>query len=224
MIPALVWILLGMQALRHLALPLGFSFFAVPAGDSLIPWLQDFTAWFAVWALRITGIPVVLEGHWIAISSGTWEVAEACSGIRYLISSVALGTLFAFTVYKSWRRRAALIGASIVVPILANGVRAYSIILIAHKLDARLAEGIDHLIYGWLFFSLISGALLSLGFRWHELDFSGRKPNAAMEHVGLRRGPSSGMRLALAALAAVSIMASGVLAAHGLGKASLLHP
>jgi exosortase A len=170
LIPALVCTVMGGKYARLLLFPLLFLFFAIPAGDSLIPRLQDFTAWFTVSGLRLTGIPALLEGRRIYISSGIWEVAEACSGIRYLISSVALGALFAHIIYKSWVRRLLFVGASILVPIIANGVRAYTIVLLAHKVDPKLAVGIDHVIYGWVFFTFVILLLFMLGFKWHELQ------------------------------------------------------
>lgn len=168
LVPTLVCGVLGVNVARALLFPLGFLFFAVPAGSSLIPMLQDITAWFTVSGLHLTGIPAVLEGRRIYISSGVWEVAEACSGLRYLISSLALGTLFAYVVYRSWIRRALFVAASIVVPIVANGLRAFSIVVLAHKVNPDLALGVDHLIYGWIFFAFVILLLFMGGFRWHE--------------------------------------------------------
>ena len=168
LVPVLICAVLGVNVARVLLFPLGFLFFAVPAGSSLIPLLQDFTAWFTVSGLHLTGIPAVLEGRRIFISSGVWEVAEACSGLRYLISSISLGTLFAYLIYRSWIRRALFLAASIVVPIIANGVRAYSIVVLAHKVNPDLAVGIDHIIYGWIFFAFIMLLLFMVGLRWQE--------------------------------------------------------
>ena len=186
LVPVLVWAVLGMNVARALMFPLGFLFFAVPAGSSLIPMLQDFTAWFTVSGLHLTGIPAVLEGRRIYISSGVWEVAEACSGLRYLISSIALGTLFAYLIYKSWIRRFLFVAASIVVPIVANGVRAYSIVLLAHRVNHNLAVGVDHIIYGWIFFAFIMLLLFILGFRWHEtpLNDSASSIHVAWQQTG----------------------------------------
>ena len=73
---------LGWQVARALAFPLGFLFFAVPAGDFLTPYLMTWTADITVAALRLTGIPVYREGLLFVIPTGTWSVVEACSGIR----------------------------------------------------------------------------------------------------------------------------------------------
>jgi exosortase A len=174
MIPVMVWMVVGSKIARSLLFPLCFIFFAVPVGESLIPRLQDFTAWFTVSGLQLTGIPAVLEGRTIYVSSGIWEVAAECSGLRYLISSIALGTLFSYLIYRSWWKKLTFVAASILVPILANGIRAYSIVLLAHKVDRRLAVGIDHLIYGWIFFAFVMLLLLLVGFIWHDAHVSQR--------------------------------------------------
>lgn len=163
MIPAIVLAVLGPRALAVLAFPLGFLVFAVPFGEGLIPTLMEFTADFTVRALELTGIPVFRDGLHFSIPSGDFEVAQACSGIRYLIASVALGTLYAQLTYRALWRRALFIALAIVVPLVANGVRAWLIVMIAHWSDMRLAVGVDHLVYGWLFFGLVMFALFWAG-------------------------------------------------------------
>jgi len=144
--------LLGWQVARKLAFPLGFLVFAVPLGEFLIPLLMDWTARFTVLGLRLSGVPVYQDGLEFVIPSGNWSVVEACSGIRYLIASLMAGTLFAYLNFHSLKRRLAFIAVSAVVPIVANWVRAYLIVMIGHLSGNRLATGVDHLIYGWLFF------------------------------------------------------------------------
>lgn len=173
MIPVVVWGLLGERVVRALAFPLVYLFFAVPFGEALIPPLQDFTAAFAVKGLQISGVPVYWEGRYISIPSGDFLVAEACSGLRYLIASVALGTLYAYLTYSSYWRRAAFIVASVIVPIIANGIRAYGIIMLAHLSDMALATGVDHIIYGWVFFGVVMLLLFWVGSFWREDERSG---------------------------------------------------
>lgn len=153
--PLLAWSILGDRIAWQLLFPLCYLLFAVPTGEALVPTLQDVTAHFAVKLLQWTGMPVLLEGRHISIPSGNFVVAEACSGINYLIASLALGTLYAYLQYRSWTRRLAFAVVSLVVPIIANGLRAYGIIMIAHASDMTLAVGIDHIIYGWLFFGIV---------------------------------------------------------------------
>lgn len=167
-LPGLVITLLGTHIARLLIFPLAYLFFAVPFGNFIVPYLQEYTAWFAVWMLKVSGLPVFKEGYYISIPAGDFVVAEVCSGVRYLIASIALGLIFAYISYRSLWRRAALIALAVLLPIVANGLRAYGIIMIAHWTNMQHAVGVDHLIYGWLFFGLVMLLLFWLGSLWRE--------------------------------------------------------
>ena len=168
MLPVIVWVIFGSDVVRRIMFPLAYLFFAVPMGDFLVGPLQDVTAAFTVWAVQLTGIPVYWEGRFFYIPSGSFEVAEACSGIRYLIASLALGTLYAYLTYTSLKRRLIFIALSAVVPIAANGARAYGIVIMADLSGYTLAVGVDHIIYGWLFFGVVIFLLFWLGSFFRE--------------------------------------------------------
>ncbi len=172
-VQAVIWLVLGTAICRQLLFPLLYLWFAVPFGEFMVPALQDVTADMAVALLHLFDIPVFRDGHFIALPNGDFLVEEACSGISYLIASLALGTLYAYLQYRSYWRRAAFIALAIIVPIIANGVRAFGIIMIAHLTNNEYAVGIDHLIYGWLFFGFVMLLLFSFG-RW----FSDEGPQA----------------------------------------------
>jgi len=183
---SLVWALLGTAVIRSLAFPLGFLFFSVPFGVSLIGPLQDFTAWMAVQALTLSGIPAVLEHRLLSVPSSTWTVAEACSGIRYLFSSVMAGVIYAKIVYRSYKRRLIFIFCAIIIPIVANGLRAYGIVLLAYLSNNRIAVNVDHVVYGWLFFAIVQIALFGIGLRWLEpgsASTSAYESNAGMQQA-----------------------------------------
>ncbi|HEY1288925.1 MAG TPA: exosortase A [Burkholderiales bacterium] len=168
MVPATVVAVAGRRVAWALAFPLGVLLLAVPFGEAFLPRLMEWTADFTVAALRVTGIPVFREGTFFTIPSGHWAVAEACSGLRYLIASVTVGAVYAYLTYRTWWKRALFLVASTVVPIGANFVRAYVIVLVGHLSSMRLAVGFDHLIYGWAFFGLVIGLLFWLGSLWRE--------------------------------------------------------
>ncbi|MBS0402169.1 MAG: exosortase A [Proteobacteria bacterium] len=188
---------LGWQVARALVFALAFLFFAVPVGDFLLPRMMEWTADFTVMALRASGIPVYREGLQFIIPSGSWSVVEACSGIRYLIASVTAGCLFAYLSYDSLRKRLVFIGVAILVPLLANWVRAYLIVLLGHVSGNTIATGVDHLIYGWLFFGLVIGVMFFIGSRW--VDPPRQIPQAALpaQSAVAQRGPWLGFALAL---------------------------
>lgn len=153
----------GRRIAAKLAFPLLFLFFMVPVGDFLIPPLQQFTAVFSVKLLRLIGIPVFHDGILITIPNGLFEVAEACAGVRFLIANVVVATLFAYLAYTKWWKWVAFLALAFVVPVIANGFRAFGIILIAHLTDNRLAAGVDHIVYGWGFFTAVMIVLLLIG-------------------------------------------------------------
>jgi exosortase A len=168
MAPAAVLALAGRRAAWTLAFPLAFLLLAVPFGEAFLPRLMEWTADFTVAALRMSGIPVYREGTLFAIPSGHWSVAEACSGLRYLIASLTVGAVYAYLTYRTWWKRALFLALSIVVPILANFLRAYMIVMIGHLSSMKLAAGVDHLIYGWLFFGVVIGLLFWVGSLWRD--------------------------------------------------------
>jgi exosortase A len=159
---------LGLRMTNVILFPLTFLFFAVPIGDFLLPPMMSWTADFTVLALRASGIPVIREGIHLVIPSGTWAVVEACSGVRFLIASFMVGTLYAYLNYRSARRRWIFVGISIAVPIVANWIRAYLIVLIGHLSSNTIAVGVDHLVYGWIFFGVVIGLLYAIGTLWAE--------------------------------------------------------
>ena len=161
---------LGMAVAREIAFPLGFLFFMVPFGEFLTDVMMEWTADFTVAAVALSGVPVYREGMQFVIPSGAWSVVEACSGIRYLIASFMVGTLFAYLNYRSMRRRAAFWLFALVVPVVANWLRAYMIVMLGHLSGNKLAVGVDHLVYGWVFFGLVIGVMFFIGSRWSEPD------------------------------------------------------
>ncbi|MDD2759565.1 MAG: exosortase A, partial [Methylomonas sp.] len=185
-----IWAILGNRVVFSLLFPLLFLFLMVPFGADFVPYLMEYTASFVVTMLRLTGISVYREGLHFTLTSGQWSVVEACSGIRYLIASFTLGLIYSYLNYSSYLKRAAFILLSVLVPILANGVRAYLIVMIGHLSDMKLATGIDHIIYGWLFFGLVMLLLFYLGSFWQ--DQSATMPEAVSAVGAANSYPSSG--------------------------------
>jgi exosortase A len=160
---------LGWPVTQALLFPLLFLFFAVPVGDFMVPQMMEWTADFTVAALQMTGIPVYREGLQFVVPTGNWSVVSACSGVRYLIASFMVGTLFAYLNFKGLRRRTLFIVMALLVPILANWLRAYMIVMIGHLSGNKLAVGVDHIIYGWVFFGLVIGVMFWVGSRFSDL-------------------------------------------------------
>lgn len=208
-------LVIGWPAARRIAFPLGFLFFAVPIGEFMLPKLMDWTAMFTVIGLRASGIPVYQEGLHFVIPSGRWSVVEACSGVRYMIASIVVGTLYAYLNYQSLKRRLIFVGFSILVPLVANWLRAYMIVMIGHLSGNELAVGVDHLIYGWVFFGVVIMIMFAIGMRWREPeaeDLPAAAQGGSMTPASPVRFLSvviMGLGIALAPRAAITVMESG---------------
>ena len=182
--------ILGTRISRQIAFPLAFLLFSVPVGDFMLPKLMEWTAWFTVLALRASGIPVYQEGLQFVIPSGNWSVVEACSGVRYIIASVTVGTIFAYLNYVTLRRRLVFIAVSFIVPVVANWLRAYMIVMIGHLSGNKLAVGVDHLIYGWVFFGIVIMTMFAIGAKWSE-NAPEESKNRAIPTTKPGKAPSS---------------------------------
>jgi exosortase A len=148
-----LWAIAGTSAARTLLWPLAFLLWLVPVGDELIPALMNWTADFAVAAVKASGVPIYRDGLRLSIPSGDFRVLEACSGVRYLLASTAMGFFCAGAFFTGRWRRLACIIAFILVPLLANGLRAYLIVMFGHFSRMRWLE--YHVAFGETFFAAV---------------------------------------------------------------------
>jgi len=168
MIQAATLTLLGWRLFWAMRFPLAYLFFAVPFGAGLIPPLQDATAEIVTAWLQAGGIPAHLTGHRIVTPAGAFHIAEACAGVRFLMSAFAVGVFASDLFYRQIWRKLLLVGASLAMPIVANALRAYGIIVIAVHFGRESGVVVDHVTYGLLFLSVVLLALLGLGLIFRE--------------------------------------------------------
>ena len=168
LLQAAVAVVLGPSVTAGLLFPLAYMIFLVPFGDEIMPPLQAITAHIAVALTHASGVPATMTGVFIDTPVGRFEVAQACSGVKFLIAMIALGTLVAHLCFRSNKRRALFMAACGVVPILANGVRAWGTIYVAQSRGVAFAAGFDHIVYGWIFFAIVMALLLGLSWRFFD--------------------------------------------------------
>jgi exosortase/archaeosortase family protein len=171
----------------------------VPFGEFLTPGLRDVTTWLVRHGLDAARIPAFIDGYVIEIPEGTFFVAEACAGLRFLIASIAFGALYALLMYRTPMRRMMFIAVSVVVPVIANGFRAFGIIALGHLLGSAQAVEADHVLYGWMFFSIVILVLIASGLPFRQDN----ELEPAVSPMGPRRmmGPGwlAGLTVAVAA-------------------------
>ena len=158
-----VGVIFGGGALRSWAYPLAFAYFMVPFGESIVPALQMLTAKIIVGLLAAFAMPVSIDGFLIHTKAGAFEVAEACAGLRFLIAATMIAAIFAYTAFQSWRKRLLFLGFAVLLALLANGLRAFLMVLVATLTEKSWAVGPDHLLAGWALYALIFAILIFIG-------------------------------------------------------------
>lgn len=168
MLQAAVGTAFGPLLVRALAFPLAYALLLVPFGDEVVPLFQHITAQLTMPLLALSGIPATLDGLYITTPSGMFVVAEACSGVMFLVAMAAFAILAAHLCFRSWKRRIIFVASALVTTIIANALRAFGTILIAENWGHAYATGLDHLIYGWVFFAATLIAVMLAAYRWFD--------------------------------------------------------
>lgn len=170
----IVLFLLGWPHFKTLLFPIAFLIFMIPIPSIFLQKItfpmQLFASNVAEFSLKMLGVPVLREGNIIHLASTTLEVAEACSGIRSLISLLALGTVFAYFSKKRFWVRALLILSCFPIAILVNALRVSATGVLANYYGTSVAEGFFHGFSGYILFLIAFALLLLLGFLLSKFD------------------------------------------------------
>jgi exosortase len=148
----------GSPMLRALAFPVGFFLFMVPMPGiffyATTAWLQNVAAESGAWVLDLLGVPILLDGNVIHLSRITLGVTEACSGIRSLITLVALGVAWAYLMLPRFWMQVVLVASVLPITIVSNAGRIVMTGLVGRWFGIEYAEGFFHFVSGWLVFVL----------------------------------------------------------------------
>jgi exosortase len=158
LLASLVLYFCGWRWLRALLFPIAFLFLMIPIPAILyaqitLP-LQIHASRMASWFLTLFGVPVLREGNIIQLPAITLEVAEACSGIRSLISLIALAVIYGYFLEPSLWRRILLVAAAVPIAIAANALRITGTGLLVQFWSPEAGTGFFHAFSGWLIFVL----------------------------------------------------------------------
>jgi exosortase len=158
--------LYGWQHLRILAFPLAFLLLMIPIpaiifNQIAFP-LQLVASRFGVAAIRLCQVPVLREGNVIQMANTTLEVAEACSGIRSLISLLTLGIVYGYFADSRIWVRVVIALSTVPIAVVANGMRVAGTGVLAHYRGPDAAIGFFHTFSGWLVFVAAFATLLAV--------------------------------------------------------------
>jgi exosortase A len=214
-----VWAVVGWPAFRIVAYPLAFLFMAVPFGEGLFPVLISIAGRLAVAVLRITGTPVGFDGFYLRVPNGEWQITEACSGLRFLLSVLTVGAVFAYTNYRHWWKRVAFLTFCVVAAILTNGFRVWILVIVGIFTYMKSPLVHKHASLGWVLFAIMILVLFAVGRRWADPETVEERPVPPSRPP--RPGPArarSGMAFATASVLALAIGAAWPFVAHALDR------
>jgi len=153
----LVLFVLGKATFSLLAFPLCFLFFMVPVPDSILSLvsfpLQLFATKVSAFIIQGLAIPAYREGNMLYFAQTQLEVAEACSGIRSIMSFGMLSFIFAYMMDKVWWKRIVLVISTIPLALFANIVRVTGTGILAHFYGDKVARGFLHEFSGLAIFA-----------------------------------------------------------------------
>ncbi|RNC69624.1 MAG: exosortase [Desulfuromonadales bacterium] len=169
----------GVGLMKAVAFPFAYLLYMIPLPyilyDSIAFPLKLMVSKYSVAFLKMIGIPVMRDGNVINLVSTTLEVADACSGIRSIVSLLALATALAYFSHQGWMKRTILIFSALPIAIFANGVRVIGTGILANRYGAAAAQGFFHEFAGLVIFGVAMALLLvtsfilgKIGGRGHE--------------------------------------------------------
>ncbi len=154
----------GWKVVRELTMPLLVLLFMIPLPNfilnNLSAQLQLVSSQLGVWVIRLFGISVFVEGNVIDLGAMQLQVAEACSGLRYLFPLMTLGFIMAYFFKVALWKRAVVFLSSIPVTILMNSLRIGLIGVTVEHWGRKAAEGFLHDFEGWVVFMASAAVLL----------------------------------------------------------------
>lgn len=162
----IIWLNFGILYFKLTLFPILYLIFMIPLPyliyDQISLPLKNISARFATFSLQLFNIPVFRDGNIIELSNTKLEVADACSGIRSLISLLALSVIFSYVTQESILKRYILIIFTIPIAIFTNMLRVSGTGILAHFFGEKVAQGFFHTFSGWLIFLAAIGCLYSL--------------------------------------------------------------
>lgn len=160
--------LLGKNITQKIIFPISFLIFMVPLPDiltlALTFHMKMFATYWATVMLNLIGLPSVMDGASIILPNDVLEIGEPCSGIRSLITLLALGSLFAYLLPVSFLKKSILFSSTIPLALLSNIIRIVFLAFIAYVYGQKVALGEpNHTISGLLIFIVALSGLGAIG-------------------------------------------------------------
>lgn len=162
----------------YIVFPAAFLIFIFPFWGVLVPLLQNVSVTAVTYMMSFTGVPTYVEGNYVTIPAGVFEIADGCSGLRYMIVSLAIGSLFIFLNIRDSKRAALFLSITIIGALLTNWIRITALILIGEytNMESSLME--DHNTFGWYLYVPFMILLFWWGHKMANMDSANPPTNS----------------------------------------------
>ena len=156
----------------YIVFPSVFLIFIMPVWGMLTNILQTISVSVVTYFMSFTGVPTYVEGNFVTIPAGVFEIADGCSGLRYMIVSLAISSLFSFLYINNVKKALGFFALAIFGALLTNWIRITALILIGEYTNMESSLMTDHNTFGWYLFIPFMFILFWWGNKNSDIDLT----------------------------------------------------
>jgi EpsI family protein len=151
---AAIWACAGWGNARRFVLPLGYLLVAIPVWDVLVEPLRRLTVGVVTMWIHAAGLPAFIDGNFIHVPNGTFEVLDGCAGLRYALVALALSTFLGLFNYRRWQPTVMLIVCALALVVVGNWLRVFVTVAVGFSPGGLLTTLVrdHHTLFGWIVF------------------------------------------------------------------------
>jgi len=163
-------IVFGARSSAHFGFPVAYLYFAIPLWGYINSVLQDATIAVVSWFLAVANVTAMIDGEFVQIPSGYFQIASGCAGLSFFIVAFALSSFYAYSYLETKKARAILVVLALAAAIVTNWIRVAAIVVAGYLTDMQhYLVAVDHYKFGWYLFVVM---LLPLYFAAQHLGKS----------------------------------------------------
>ncbi len=204
----------GWRAARPMAFAVAYAYLAIPIFDALLPLLQWLSVFAVRFMLRITSIPAYFDSKTFQLPSGTFEIADGCSGLHFFIVALALSLLHGEINRDRLGMRIRLVAFALTLAVLTNWLRIYILVVVGHLSEMQhYLVATEHYSFGWYLFAGVMTIYFLVTRRWPL------SPEAAQSGA-TEQPPANAMPTLGVSLAAIGVLLPSLLLLGDTNQAS----
>ncbi|MFH7320763.1 exosortase C-terminal domain/associated protein EpsI [Desulfurivibrio sp. D14AmB] len=228
LVPPLILAVTGLAfggiAGRRLAMPVLYLYFGLLPFWILDPLLQAIATRVVGAMIALVGVTAYIEGNFIHVTAGVFEIASACSGLSFFLSALALAVFYSALYLRRWGYRLLVVAVSVGAAVVSNWIRIWTLVLIGNYTDIQHYLIRDHYLYGWVLFVVAMAPVLFFANWLTDRELAGKAKGTAANGRSRGQGAKSPGASACAGANPTPAVTYSTLAAAAIGALLLLLP